>query len=318
MINETQPLSESVETYLENILRLGAGNEPVPLSQLADSMGVSPISVNQMCRKLQDQGLVDYVPYKGVSFTPAGKRQAMRVLRCHRLWEVFLVDHLQMPLGTAYEAACRLEHSTSDEVIQRLDEFLGHPHVSPEGEPIPPDTGDLVLAPQRTLAQIEIGQEVTCVRPPDDPAIQVFLAGQGLRPGATLKVLAQAPEGILVQVGERQMALERVLAERVLVEAPEHKSTQPDPSFTLTQSPLNRLVKGQRGVVVRVGGNPRLRMRLLEMGLVPGETVVVRSVAPFGDPIEFTIKGYHLSLRREEAALVLVEVKGQNAQKAVG
>jgi len=73
--------------------------------------------------------------------------------------------------------------------------------------------------------------------------------------------------------------------------------------------PLDQLAVGQQGIIIRIGGEAHLRRRLLDMGIVPGETVTVKRVAPLGDPVEFTVKGYHLSLRKSEAAQILVELE---------
>jgi ferrous iron transport protein A len=75
------------------------------------------------------------------------------------------------------------------------------------------------------------------------------------------------------------------------------------PEFTLAQ-----LARGQRATIVRLGGERALRRRLLDMGLVTGETLTLRAIAPLGDPIEITVKGYRLSLRKAEASLVFVEL----------
>ncbi|MEW5763037.1 MAG: FeoA family protein [Bacillota bacterium] len=75
-----------------------------------------------------------------------------------------------------------------------------------------------------------------------------------------------------------------------------------------TLSALNRLRPGSRGKVARVEATGSLRRRIMEMGLVPGAEVVVEGVAPLGDPVEVTVKGYHLTLRKSEAEAVLVEV----------
>ncbi len=72
---------------------------------------------------------------------------------------------------------------------------------------------------------------------------------------------------------------------------------------------LSSIKVGQRATIVRVGGDKAARRRLLDMGLVTGETVTVERVAPMGDPIEVLIKGYHLSLRKQEASQISVEVQ---------
>ena len=90
----SDPMTEAAEMYLLRIALLAQDQEPVPISRLADALDVSPISANQMCRKLETRGLVTYQPYKGVTLTPKGKHIALQVLRKRRLWEVFLGSKL--------------------------------------------------------------------------------------------------------------------------------------------------------------------------------------------------------------------------------
>ena len=75
--------------------------------------------------------------------------------------------------------------------------------------------------------------------------------------------------------------------------------------------PLSSLIPGQQGIIMRVGGQRNFRRRLLEMGMVPGETIMVERVAPLGDPVEFRVKGYHLSLRRQDTTQIDIQLKGQ-------
>ena len=110
----------------------------VPVPALAEQLGISPVSTNQMCRKLQDLGLMRYRPYRGVTLTDAGQAVANRVIRRRRLWEVFLVDRLGLSLPAAEEAACRLEHVTAPELAERLAAFLERPAACPHDKPIPP------------------------------------------------------------------------------------------------------------------------------------------------------------------------------------
>jgi DtxR family Mn-dependent transcriptional regulator len=131
------PLTESMQMYLVTIARLRTDGQPVPLSQLADVLSISSVSVNEMCRKLQDHGLVNYRPYKGATLTQDGERRAFHILRRHRLWEVFLVDKLGFDYDQAHEIACQLEHATPNLLADRLDFFLEYPLVNPQGEPIP-------------------------------------------------------------------------------------------------------------------------------------------------------------------------------------
>jgi len=213
--------SENVQMYLVHIFRLREGEDPVPLSSLADALSISAISVNQMCRKLQKEGLVTYKPYKGAALTRAGEQLATRVLRRHGLWEVFLVERLHMRWERAHETACLLEHATPDEVMDRLDDYLNHPHVNPQGELIPTGEGTVPQRMGMPLAEMEAGQSGCCVRCAADEATRAFLTGQGMRSGASFEVVAAAPQSLLIDVSGRRFAVDRALAQKLWVEPDE-------------------------------------------------------------------------------------------------
>jgi DtxR family Mn-dependent transcriptional regulator len=204
--------------YLVTIARLRVDGRPVPLSQLAEALSISPVSVNEMCRKLQDQGLVVYRPYKGASLTPEGERRAYRILRHHRLWEVFLVEKLGFDYAQAHDAACQLEHTTPGLVANRLGAFLGYLTVNPEGKLIPRADGVLLARPLRPLAALSAGQRRHVVRCDVSEAVRAFLDEWGIRPGASLTVAAIAEDSLLVQVDEAHVSLARTMAEAVQVE----------------------------------------------------------------------------------------------------
>lgn len=325
-------LSESQQMYLVTIARLRVDGQPVPLSELAEALSISPVSVNEMCRKLQDQGLVIYRPYQGASLTSEGERQAHYTLRRHRLWEVFLVEKLGFDYDQAHEAACQLEHTTLDLVAERLDAFLGHPTVNPRGEPIPGADGRLPERLLHPLTALSAGQRGHVVRCEVDEAVRAFLDERGIRPGASLTVMATAEDSLLVQVGEAHVSLARALAGDIWVDVGEEENrTAADKSLPVRsekektetetkikrpveQMPLHKLSAGERGVVVRVGGQGPIRRRMMDMGLVTGAEVKVVRVAPMGDPVEFEVKGYNLSLRKSEARNVIVEVSAERAE----
>jgi DtxR family Mn-dependent transcriptional regulator len=196
-------LSESEEMYLVTLaLLLEAGTEaPVAISQLAHDLSIQPVSANQMVRKLEEAGLVEYEPYKGVSFTPEGECRARRVLRGRRLWEVFLVECLRVPPLEAGELACRLEHSLPEEVAERLSDYLGDPSASPQGDPIPRLDPTDPLRAGLPLSRLRPGEKGRVNQVEADPAARLFLAGEGIRPGAAITVLGVGKEGaVLVSV----------------------------------------------------------------------------------------------------------------------
>jgi DtxR family transcriptional regulator, Mn-dependent transcriptional regulator len=326
MSSNMNPLSGSMQMYLVSIARLRQGDDPVPLSLLADTLDVSPVSVNEMCRKLQDLDLVVYRPYKGATLTKDGERRALAILRRHRLWEVFLVRELGFAYDEAHDVACNLEHATPVHLADRLDGYLGHPHVNPQGEPIPGKDGDIQPRPAVPLTALAAGEAGHVLRIEAQGAERPFLEDHGIRPGAPLKVLATTQESVLVQVAEAPMALGRNLAQLISIDTEEvtkhpiRTSVRPTSrqetanmastdQATVHQVTLDTLRVGQKGVVVRVGSLGPAKRRMMDMGLVPGTPITVQRVAPLGDPIEFTLKGYSLSLRKSEAREVIVEVK---------
>lgn len=212
-------LSESVQNYLVNIVRLRESEqEPVPLSHLAEALSISPISVNDMCRKLQDQGLVIYRPYKGVYLTEQGQRHAYYIVRRHRLWEVFLVHKLGFDYEEAHEAACRLEHATSDPVADQLDAFLAHPTVNPQGLPIPRPEGVLPNCAPRLLSELTAGDVVHILQCSASKPARTSLEEQGLRPGVTAEILLAAEQSLLLLVQDTHLSVARTLARTILVE----------------------------------------------------------------------------------------------------
>jgi len=217
----TLALSESMETYLITIARLRTDDQPVPLSQLAEVLSISPVSVNEMCRKLQDQGFALYQPYKGVSLTPEGEKRAHYTLRRHRLWEVFLVQKLKFNWVEAHQAACQLEHTTPNLVADRLDAYLEYPATNPEGEPIPRANGVLPERSWHPLTQLAVGRSCIVIRCDTNQAGCDFLDEHGICPGAVLGVLAGARHNLLVQVDAQQISIARTLAELLIVEPQE-------------------------------------------------------------------------------------------------
>lgn len=228
----TESLSESVEMYLLRIALLQEDDRPVPISALAEEMAVSPVSANQMCRRLEERGAVHYEPYKGVRLTLHGEAVAMRVLRKRRLWEVFLAEKLGLDPKEAEEIACRFEHVTPDVLGERLAEFLGNPKFSPQHEPIPASLGEAVRRPRLILTALQAGHAGRVVDIEGDEATRSFLRSQGIAAGAAVKVMAAAADGgLLVQTPASTVTLSGDVAQHIVVNLQRSAPTPtPDPA----------------------------------------------------------------------------------------
>lgn len=213
-------LSESEEMYLVTIARLVESGQavPTPVALLACELAIAPVSANQMVRKLEENHLVYYTPYKGVELTDAGWQAALHILRHRRLWEVFLVERLRYAPKEAEMLACRLEHALPPEAATRLSAFLGHPTSSPQGQPIPTLEAAQPLENELCLAQVLPGKEASVTRLACDTAARAFLAARGILPGGVVRILAAAGDNLLVEANGTSIHLAPELVKSIWVQ----------------------------------------------------------------------------------------------------
>jgi DtxR family Mn-dependent transcriptional regulator len=200
MTADERTTTESEEMYLITVARAieDGGEPPIPVSTIAQRLGVSSVSANQMIKKLEAESLVSYVPYRGVDLTEDGARLANVVLRSRRLWGVFLVEHLGLTAQRADEVACEMEHVTPEEVADRLSDFLGGPSIGPQGKAIP-SGNERPDRPSMVLADANVGDTVVVVAAAGP--FEGFLASQAIDPDTELRVVAAAPDGSMLVEG---------------------------------------------------------------------------------------------------------------------
>src|SRR5512144_911212 len=214
---------EAIESYAKAIYALQgkAGGDPVGTNVLAERLGVTAGSVSAMVRKLDEEGLVAHVPYRGVTLTAKGERLALEVLRHHRLLELYLAEHLGVPWDRVHEEAEALEHVLSEDLERRIAAKLGNPTVDPHGDPIP--SAELVIdeGVTRALDSLEPGARGRFVRVSDeDPEMLRYLAERGIALGEALEVLVRQPFGgpLTVRIAGAEHILGGRLAHSMRVE----------------------------------------------------------------------------------------------------
>ncbi|OYW23350.1 MAG: DtxR family iron (metal) dependent repressor [Planctomycetales bacterium 12-60-4] len=178
--------SLTVENYLKATLQIASQQEIpwVSTGQLAAALAVSPGTVTSMLKSLADSGLAEYRPYEGVALTPQGRALALRMLRRHRLIELFLVKTLNLTWDQVHEEAEHMEHAVSDFLVDRIDEFLDHPNCDPHGDPIPEADGTMRgdAVPLLPLAKVSPGSTVRIARVTNQEGEFLrFLAESGLQ-----------------------------------------------------------------------------------------------------------------------------------------
>ena len=189
--------SQAIEDYAKAIYTIAAEREGlVQNGEVAERLGVAPATATAMLKRLAELGLVEYLPYKGVSLTAAGDRVALEVIRHHRLIEAYLAQALGMPEDRVHEEAEVLEHVLSEELEERIAAKLGDPTHDPHGDPIPTRDGRIDEGATESMSAVEVGTRGTFVRVSDaDPEMLRYLAERGIAPGQTFEIVERQPFG---------------------------------------------------------------------------------------------------------------------------
>lgn len=224
MTDKSDPLqSESVQNFLKSIYALQQEDERVSTNAMAELLNISAPSVTDMAQRLEEAGLVDYQKYRGVMLTPAGEEEALKILRRHRLIELYLVEELAYELHEVHAEAERLEHAVSDRFIEAIAERLGHPDIDPHGDPIPTAEGLIERRNLKPLSEWPLNTPavISRLRATSDDMLQ-HIVERGLKLHTGVEVIARDPfEGpLMVQVDSQQQIVGYNVATCILVELP--------------------------------------------------------------------------------------------------
>lgn len=221
-------LSPSVEDYLKAIYGLCESGDAASTSSIAEALEIQPASVTGMVKRLAESGLLEHVPYRGVRLTPTGAREALRVLRRHRILETYLCERLGYSWDDVHGEAERLEHAASDALIEKMAAALEFPRHDPHGAPIPTRAGDIETVDPVTLADARPGDRLRIRAVKDEHSDDLrSMAAEGLVPGARVHVTEiQAVEGaveISLEEGEGEpRRVQDDLARQIYVVPDEH------------------------------------------------------------------------------------------------
>ncbi len=187
-------VSPSTENFIKVIYKLekGKGWDTRPGS-IAKELGITNAAATDMARKLSAKKLVNYKKYKSLSLTPEGQKLALHIIRKHRLWETFLHEVFDLSMHEIHREAEILEHLTSDFMIEKISQYLGHPTTDPHGDPIPDSDGSLPFDENNiflSMAEEEKTYEISRLSGSDKEFFDFCLSNQ-LKVGTELTVLKQ-------------------------------------------------------------------------------------------------------------------------------
>lgn len=217
---QKRSFGSSAEMYLKTIAELANEREPVPVTSVADRLGISTVSASEMIHRLEGRKFVKHRPYKGVYLTKEGRREANGVIRRQRLWECFLNDALGIPWEHVHDFACQLEHATDPVVTEALADFLKHPATCPHGNPIPTVDGEMPALEGVPLVNLEPGEKGVILRiHPVSEELVKHLDDRGISPGREIEVTEIAPFNgpQSIEIGNEVHVLGREVAAHVMI-----------------------------------------------------------------------------------------------------
>jgi DtxR family Mn-dependent transcriptional regulator len=208
------------ENYLKAIYKLSLPGGSVSTNQIAAELCTKASSVTDMLRKLADKSLVNYARYQGVSLTGAGQKVAINIIRKHRLWEYFLVEKLKFKWDEVHDMAEEMEHISSNELIDRLEEFMGYPTRDPHGDPIPDSQGNFKAYELKPILAMPVnaGGVISGVRDHSSAFLQ-YLEKQNLVIGRYIivKEIIAYDSTVVLQMDNKELQISREVANNLLI-----------------------------------------------------------------------------------------------------
>jgi DtxR family Mn-dependent transcriptional regulator len=211
----------SKENYLSTIYRHRNNEGGIKAKQLAEQLEISNAAVTDMMKRLSRDGLVNYTRYKGIKLTGQGESYARNMVRRHRIWELFLQRIVGMPWDKVHDEAENLEHSSSDELVNRLEVMLDYPQFDPHGDPIPDKNGMLPKQKKMIpLSMIQTGEIVEVVRVNDfDNDFLNYLSGIGVKldKKLTVKDVLNFDKSMLIEIDGNEINISNTIAANIFV-----------------------------------------------------------------------------------------------------
>src|SRR5690625_106275 len=216
-----QQLSDSTQDYLKAIWLAGEwSDEPITATTISQRVGVTLSTTSDALRRLRRSGLIDHAPYGSIELTETARVHAIDMVRRHRPLETRLVQAMGYTWDQVHDEAEVLEHAISDFMVDKIAEYLGHPHRDPHGDPIPSADGIVERLTAISLTNLGVGVQASVERiSDDDPALLQYFASQGVEHGTVIELAEGAPfsDTVTLLAADAQLTLGPAAVEAVWV-----------------------------------------------------------------------------------------------------
>ena len=215
-------MSTSTENFLKIIYQIRNEDlEEANSTKLAEKLNISNAAVTDMAKKLSKQGIIRYERYKGLELTNKGKDVALKVIRKHRLWELFLSRVLDFSWDQAHKEAEMLEHQTSDFLLEKINHYLSYPDYDPHGDPIPDRNGKIPHPDNvKRISDCEVGKSYEIIRVnPRSEELAVFFVNNGIHLGGiiTISQNLKMDKILVVEINKTKMVFNENITRHIYV-----------------------------------------------------------------------------------------------------
>lgn len=273
------------------------------LESIAGALDITTDQAADIVARLEQSNLLRSAA-GALTLTGEGRSYALRVVRVHRLWEHHLADESGLQETEWHDDAERHEHSLTPEQADALAARLGNPAFDPHGDPIPSATGEIPKRPGVPLPELPVGRLGRVIHVEDEPkTVYAQLVALGLHPGTQVRMIESRPDRVRFTADEEEAVLAPLLARNLTIQQIGSDERISGPYRTLAG-----VGQWEQAVVVGIARSCRgqQRRRLMDLGVVPGTTIVPEMVSVGGDPVAYRVRGSLIALRRNQAQQIYV------------
>ena len=276
------------------------------LEAIAGNFNMSVESAVNVVKELETMNLIQ-TSDRGIILEAEGKKYALRIIRTHRLWEKYLAEETGASELEWHEKAEQAEHKLSAEEVEKLAAKIGNPLVDPHGDPIPTADGEIRKLGGMPFSKMKIGEAGKVIHVEDEPkAIYSQLIALGIHKGMQIEVLYSSNEKIRFLANGKEAILAPSFANNITVKKID------EPKQPAEFKSLDTLKFGEVAEVIAVSEQLRgqQRRRLMDFGILPGTSVEIGIISPFGDPTGYIIRDTTIALRKDQASKIFIKLKG--------